>query len=70
MVAMKDMTPKEEIEFLKYAAPHAKYVMSVCAGSAILAKAGVLDGKRATTNKLLYKTIVVSSNLPSIFALH
>jgi len=57
---MKDRTAKEEIEFLKYAAPQAKYVMSVCVGSAILAMAGILDGKRATTNKALYKGIVVS----------
>ena len=63
MVKMKDRTPKEEIEFLKYAAPQAQYVMSVCAGSAILAMAGILDGKRATTNKALYKVIVVSSDL-------
>ena len=28
--------------------------MSVCSGSAILAKAGVLDGRRATSNKLFF----------------
>lgn len=28
-----------------------KYIISVCTGATILARAGVLDGKRATTNK-------------------
>ncbi|KIJ23700.1 hypothetical protein M422DRAFT_195601, partial [Sphaerobolus stellatus SS14] len=37
--------------------PEAKWVMSVCAGSAILALAGILHGKRATPNNFLYKTI-------------
>ncbi|ORX93398.1 class I glutamine amidotransferase-like protein, partial [Basidiobolus meristosporus CBS 931.73] len=29
-----------------------KYIVSICTGSAILAKAGILDGKKATTNKI------------------
>ncbi|KIY68297.1 class I glutamine amidotransferase-like protein [Cylindrobasidium torrendii FP15055 ss-10] len=56
-VTGEDLTPKSEVDFLAAQAPGAKYVMSVCAGSAILAKAGVLDGKRATTNKWLYRVI-------------
>ncbi|KIJ52990.1 hypothetical protein M422DRAFT_155717 [Sphaerobolus stellatus SS14] len=55
--AIKDRTPQEEIELLKGAAPDAKYVMSVCAGSSILAFPRLLDGKRATTNKFLYNFI-------------
>lgn len=34
---------------------NAEYVTSVCTGSALLAKAGILDGKRATTNKRAFE---------------
>ncbi|KAJ6597561.1 class I glutamine amidotransferase-like protein [Mycena vulgaris] len=53
--------PEEEIAFIAKQAPKAKYVMSVCAGSFQLALAGVLSGKRATTNKLWYRTVVAAS---------
>lgn len=39
------------LEFLRTRAKEAELVMSVCTGSGLLAKAGVLDGKRATSNK-------------------
>ncbi|KAJ7443950.1 class I glutamine amidotransferase-like protein [Mycena galericulata] len=54
------LTPKEEIAFIAQAAPKAKYVMSVCGGAVQLALAGVLSGKRATTNKALYRLIVAA----------
>lgn len=37
--------------FLRDRARSAEVTMSVCSGSAILAKAGLLDGRRATSNK-------------------
>lgn len=35
-------------------AEQASFVLSVCTGSALLAKAGLLDGKEATSNKLAF----------------
>jgi putative intracellular protease/amidase len=38
-------------DFLRARSRSAELTMSVCSGSAILAKAGLLDGRRATSNK-------------------
>ena len=42
------------LNWLKKRSQHAELVASVCTGSALLAKAGVLDGLRATSNKLAF----------------
>ncbi len=42
------------LSFLRDRSATAEIVMSVCTGSALLAKAGVLDGKRATSNKMYF----------------
>ncbi|KAG7092743.1 hypothetical protein E1B28_009070 [Marasmius oreades] len=49
--------PPAIFEFLKKKSPETEYVLSVCTGSWVLAAAGVLNGKRATTNKALYKIV-------------
>jgi transcriptional regulator GlxA family with amidase domain len=51
---------EKDPEFLAYIAKvttTAKYVLSVCTGSNTLAAAGVLAGKRATTNKMYFTQI-------------
>ncbi|THH26713.1 hypothetical protein EUX98_g7477 [Antrodiella citrinella] len=52
-----DAVPQSLISFLKRQAPGAKYVLSVCTGSWVLAQAGLLQGKRATTNKASFSMI-------------
>ncbi|KAJ7918138.1 class I glutamine amidotransferase-like protein [Mycena leptocephala] len=56
-----DRTPKEELDFIRAQAPKAKYILSVCSGALQLALAGVLAGKRATTNKAFYRVITAST---------
>ncbi len=43
------------LEWLRGHAKSTQFVTSVCTGSAILARAGMLDGLRATTNKMAFK---------------
>jgi transcriptional regulator GlxA family with amidase domain len=50
------------LSFLKERVPSAKVTMSVCSGSWILAKAGVLDGRRATSNKAYFKMATQQSD--------
>jgi putative intracellular protease/amidase len=50
------------LNFLRERSQTAEYTMSVCSGSAILARAGVLDGRRATSNKQLFKLATMQSD--------
>ena len=47
--------------FLRERSENAEVVMSVCSGSALLAKAGLLEGRRATSNKQFFNLAVVQS---------
>lgn len=45
------------LAWLRKTAANAEYVLSVCTGSALLARAGLLDGKQATTNKAAFSWV-------------
>ncbi|MEM7099359.1 MAG: DJ-1/PfpI family protein [Pseudomonadota bacterium] len=50
------------LNFLKERCPAASINMSVCSGSALLAKAGLLDGLRATSNKMFFNLATSQSD--------
>ncbi len=51
------MQDKETLEFLAHAGATARYITSVCTGSAILGMAGLLDGYRAATHWYFYEPL-------------
>jgi len=60
--AAPDTVDLSLLEFLKKQGPGAKYILTVCSGSWILASTGLLNGKRATTNKSFFKRIVAATD--------
>lgn len=51
---LPELENKPMLDFLTQRSKKAQITASVCSGSALLAKAGVLDGHRATSNKQLF----------------
>lgn len=49
------------INDLKFLARRALYILTVCTGSLLLAKTGLLSGKKATSNKRLFSWVVQES---------
>lgn len=45
-------------DFVAARFPSTSYILSVCTGSALLARSGILDGRRATSNKEVFEWVV------------
>lgn len=55
---LRELNNEAFLNWLRERAKTAEIVTSVCTGSAILAKAGLLDGHRATSNKVYFQGAV------------
>jgi transcriptional regulator GlxA family with amidase domain len=47
----------EAVEFIKRVYPKLKYLCTICTGSVLVARAGIIDGREATSNKMLFSQI-------------
>jgi transcriptional regulator GlxA family with amidase domain len=50
----------DAVEYIKLVYPSLQYIFSVCTGAMLLARAGVLKGKRATANKAYFHEVVAT----------
>lgn len=64
--ALPQLVHADTVEFIKRQGPGAKYVLSVCNGGWLLAITGLLDGKKATTNKFGFNIIVEATKKHNI----
>lgn len=54
-----DLQP--EIDFIRNSSPSLRYVIGICTGNALLARAGILDGKKAAGNKKSWNWLTAQS---------
>ncbi|MGL5363330.1 MAG: DJ-1/PfpI family protein [Bosea sp. (in: a-proteobacteria)] len=53
----REVANQRLLDWIAQTSEKSELTLSVCTGSALLAKAGVLDGRRATTNKLAFNWV-------------
>ena len=53
-----EVNNEELVKAIKALSSKAKFTLSVCTGSALLAKTGLIDGKEATTNKRAFDWVI------------
>lgn len=56
----KEVENKVRIDKIKEIATFSKFVLTVCTGSALLARTGLLDHKKATSNKRAFAWVVTN----------
>lgn len=61
MGTRKEVNNSILIHWLKHQTQHLELILSVCTGAALLAKAGILDGLKATSNKKAFAWVTQHS---------
>lgn len=58
MGAREKVNDNDFINYIKNISSKSKYILSVCTGAALLARSGILDKKKATTNKRAFNWVI------------
>ncbi|KAF2269138.1 class I glutamine amidotransferase-like protein [Lojkania enalia] len=46
------------LEYIRKTAPNVKHIVTICTGSALAARAGIMNGRKATTNKTSWPNVI------------